>query len=223
MSPHELALLILLQPLRLDAHAAPASTARFPRERRAGRGRNINGFKRRDTALALLRRHPQEAIVIPVQVHGELFNVLLRKGGKSRNQARDALLSWRDTFLVFETSPEVMLAASDLALDHQLGIWDAVILSAASQSVAVSFFRGTRTIGSPGRGDGGQSVLLATAYPAASSLEWRSNDRHGQTRPGIKVGASAIIESPALVAWARRSAFLAKLSSAIPWDLAGRC
>lgn len=94
----------------------------------------INGVKRRDTALALIRRLPQEAIVIPVQVLGELFNVLLRKGGKSRNEARDALLSWRDTFLVFETSPEVMLAASDLALDHQLGIWDAVILSAASQS-----------------------------------------------------------------------------------------
>jgi predicted nucleic acid-binding protein len=94
----------------------------------------INGAKRRVTALALIRRLPQEAIVIPVQVLGELFNVLVRKGGKSRNEARDALLSWRDTFLVFETSPEVMLAAADLALDHQLGIWDAVILSAASQS-----------------------------------------------------------------------------------------
>jgi predicted nucleic acid-binding protein len=27
-----------------------------------------------------------------------------------------------------------MLAAADLATDHQLGIWDAVVLSAASQS-----------------------------------------------------------------------------------------
>lgn len=39
-----------------------------------------------------------------------------------------------DTFPVIETSPEVMVAATDLATDHQVGIWDAVILSAAAQS-----------------------------------------------------------------------------------------
>ena len=94
----------------------------------------INGVERRDAALALIRRVPQEAVVVPVQVLGELFNVLVRKGGKSRGEARDALLSWRDTFPVVETSPEVMLAAVDLATDHQFGIWDAIILSAASQS-----------------------------------------------------------------------------------------
>jgi predicted nucleic acid-binding protein len=94
----------------------------------------INGVAQRDAALALIRRVPQEAAIVPVQVLGELFNVLVRKGGKSRGEARDALLSWRDTFPVVETSPEVMLTAVDLATDHQLGIWDAVILSAASQS-----------------------------------------------------------------------------------------
>jgi predicted nucleic acid-binding protein len=94
----------------------------------------INGVERRDAALALIRRVPQEAVIVPVQVLGELFNVLVRKGGKSRSDARDALLSWRDTFPVVETSPDVMLAAADLATDHQLEIWDAVILSTASQS-----------------------------------------------------------------------------------------
>ena len=94
----------------------------------------INGAERRDVALNLIRRLPQEAAVVPAQVLGELFNVLVRKGGKSRSDARDALLSWRDTFPIVETSPEVMLAAADLATDHQLGIWDAVILSAASQA-----------------------------------------------------------------------------------------
>ena len=94
----------------------------------------INGAGRRDAALALIRRLPQEATVVPVQVLGELFNVLVRKGGKSRTDARNALQSWRDTFPVAETSPEVMVSAADLAADHQLGIWDAVILSAASQS-----------------------------------------------------------------------------------------
>ena len=71
---------------------------------------------------------------MPAQVLGELFNVLVRKGGRSRAEARDALLSWRDAFPVVETSPDVVLAAADLATDHRLTIWDAVILTAASRS-----------------------------------------------------------------------------------------
>jgi predicted nucleic acid-binding protein len=77
---------------------------------------------------------PRQTAFVPAQVLGELFNVLVRKGGKSRSEARDALLSWRDTFPVIETSTQGMVAAVDLATDHQLGIWDAVVLSAASQA-----------------------------------------------------------------------------------------
>ena len=94
----------------------------------------IDGADRRKAALALIRGLPQEAAIVPVQVLGELFNVLVRKAGKSRSDAREAIMSWRDTFPSVETSPEAMQAAIDLATDHQLGIWDAVILSAASQA-----------------------------------------------------------------------------------------
>lgn len=94
----------------------------------------VNGVERRDLALALVRRAPQETGIVPVQVLGELFNVLVRRGGRSRGEAREALMSWRDAFQIAETSPEVMLAAVDLATDHQLRIWDAVVLSAAAQS-----------------------------------------------------------------------------------------
>jgi predicted nucleic acid-binding protein len=94
----------------------------------------INGAERRSTALDLVHRLPQEATVIPVQVLGELFNVLVRKAGRSRGDAREALLSWRDAFPVVETSTRIMLTAVDLATDHQLGIWDAIVLSAASQA-----------------------------------------------------------------------------------------
>lgn len=94
----------------------------------------VNGAEKRDVALDLVRRLPQSAVVLPVQVLGELFNVLVRKAGRSKPEAREALLGWRDTYPVAATSPEVMLAAADLAADHGLGIWDAVILSVASQS-----------------------------------------------------------------------------------------
>lgn len=94
----------------------------------------VDGAGRRAVALDLVRRLPQEATVVPVQVLGELFNVLVRKSGKSQADAREALLSWRDAFPAVETSSEIMLSAVDLATDHRFGIWDAVILSAASQS-----------------------------------------------------------------------------------------
>jgi predicted nucleic acid-binding protein len=62
-----------------------------------------------------------------VQVLGGLFNVLVRKGRKSRSDARDALLSWRDTFAVIQTSPEGMPAAADLAPNHQHALLDAIL------------------------------------------------------------------------------------------------
>jgi predicted nucleic acid-binding protein len=67
-------------------------------------------------------------------VLGELFNVLVRKAGRSRVAARGAILTWQDAFPLVETSPSVMLAATDLSTDHQLGIWDAVILCASAEA-----------------------------------------------------------------------------------------
>lgn len=94
----------------------------------------MNGADNQAAALDLLRRLPQELVVVPVQVLGELFNVLVRKAGRSGSDARSALLSWRDAFQLAETSPAIMMAAADLATDHQLRIWDSVILSAASEA-----------------------------------------------------------------------------------------
>lgn len=94
----------------------------------------VNAGGRREIALDLVRRLPQAIVALPVQVLGELFNVLVRKAGWSRSDARDALLTWRDTYPVIETSAKVIVTAADLATDHRLGIWDALILSAASEA-----------------------------------------------------------------------------------------
>jgi len=94
----------------------------------------VNGATQRDASLSLLRALPQELVVVPAQVLGELFNVLVRKAGRSPEDAHTAALGWRDAFAVVETSPEVMLTAFDLATDHGLSIWDSVILSAASHA-----------------------------------------------------------------------------------------
>jgi predicted nucleic acid-binding protein len=91
----------------------------------------VNGVAMKALALELLQKLPQGATVLPVQSLGELFNVLVRKAKRTPANARAAILSWRDAFPLVETSPAVMLAAADLATDHQFGIWDAVILCAA--------------------------------------------------------------------------------------------
>jgi predicted nucleic acid-binding protein len=94
----------------------------------------VNGAQRHEQALALIARLAPDTGVIPVQALGELFNVLVRKAGRSRPAARNAILSWRDAFATAATDPAAMLLAADLAADHQLGIWDAVILAVASQA-----------------------------------------------------------------------------------------
>ncbi len=94
----------------------------------------INDAARRDAALALIERIPQTSIFVPVQALGELFHVLVRKAGRTAADARDALLGWRDAFVLIETSPRVLLSAFDLAVDHGLGIWDSIILAAAADA-----------------------------------------------------------------------------------------
>jgi predicted nucleic acid-binding protein len=94
----------------------------------------VNGADRRDEALSLIARIPADAARIPAQALGELFAVLVRKAGRTRAEARDSLLAWRDTFPAIETSPETIMLAADLSADHGLSIWDAVILAAASQA-----------------------------------------------------------------------------------------
>lgn len=73
-------------------------------------------------------------IYLPVQVLSELYNVLTKKGKRSRIDARKAVLNWQDSFTTIDIERAVTLSAMDLATDHSLGIWDAVILSAASQA-----------------------------------------------------------------------------------------
>jgi len=94
----------------------------------------VNGAAMKRAALELVEKIPEGAALLPVQTLGELFNLLVRKAGRTPAKARKAILSWRDAFPLIETSAEVMLAAADLATDHQLSIWDSVVLSAAAEA-----------------------------------------------------------------------------------------
>lgn len=93
-----------------------------------------NGAGMRTTALDLIERLPADAVVLPVQTLGELFNVLVRKARRRPAQARTAVLAWKDAFETVETSATVMIQAAELAAAHRLSIWDSVVLAASAEA-----------------------------------------------------------------------------------------
>lgn len=94
----------------------------------------VNGALLKKAALELLKDLPQALVVVPVQVLGELYRVLVGKAGWKPTAAQAALLSWSDAFQTIETSTDIMLAAVDVAVHHKFGIWDAVILCSGEEA-----------------------------------------------------------------------------------------
>ena len=93
-----------------------------------------DGDAKQAVAIELIERLRPEDTLLPVQVAGELFSALVRKSRWTRDKARDAVLKWGDTFPLVETSPDILLVATSLAMQHQLRIWDSVILAAAADA-----------------------------------------------------------------------------------------
>ncbi len=92
----------------------------------------VNGPIRKKAALEITDKLPADSTLVPVQVLGELYRVPVGKAAWPAKRARAAILSWQDTFPPIETSPSILVAALDLAADHGLSTWDAIILSAAA-------------------------------------------------------------------------------------------
>ena len=65
----------------------------------------LNGDAKKQGALDLVQKLPQD---------------LLRKAGRPPADARTAILSWRDSFAVVETTATVIIAAADLAYNISL-------------------------------------------------------------------------------------------------------
>ena len=88
---------------------------------------------RRAQSVALLARLPEAAVIIPVQVLGELYRVLVGKLRQTPVQARDAALHWSDAYAVRDSTCGALQSAFDLSAAHGLGIWDSLILSVAAE------------------------------------------------------------------------------------------
>jgi predicted nucleic acid-binding protein len=90
--------------------------------------RSDKGARARTLSLSF----PERTLVLPAQVCGELFNVLTRKAAFQAVDAAQTIRRWRLICEVADTTDAVLDAALDLAVQHHLAIWDAMILAAAS-------------------------------------------------------------------------------------------
>jgi predicted nucleic acid-binding protein len=94
----------------------------------------LNDSDRQARAHQIIARLPVGTPIVPVQVLGELFRVLTMKAKRQPAAAREAILSWRDAMTTRDTTAIAFLSAMDLATDHRLSIWDAIIMAVAAEA-----------------------------------------------------------------------------------------
>src|SRR3546814_17444894 len=81
----------------------------------------VRSADRQAKAIAFLGMLPADRVVLPVQVLGELFRVLTRKAGRSDDEARLAVQSWRGAATIRATSAAALLSAMDSAGERRVG------------------------------------------------------------------------------------------------------
>src|SRR5271163_4301135 len=79
---------------------------------------------KQNVAKRVIHNLPYGEVYISINVLGELFNVLARRG-LTREQAQTTALRWRRSFFAVETSTDLMSEAIRLATLHGMRIWDA--------------------------------------------------------------------------------------------------
>jgi predicted nucleic acid-binding protein len=86
---------------------------------------------KRPIAGALLNAIPSDDMIVPTQVIGEFYNILVRKGGYPPMLARKVIIDWTETITVAAYTPDTMREALEVASSRSLQIWDALILAVA--------------------------------------------------------------------------------------------
>ena len=94
----------------------------------------VNGPDQSVSARKLIADLPVGETVVPIQVLGELFNVLMRKGRFSHRDAAKAVSDLSNAFRTADTSAAELAAGLELAVEHKLNIWDAIILAVSASA-----------------------------------------------------------------------------------------
>jgi len=89
---------------------------------------------KQDLILDLLAEIPPYDIVLSVQVLAEFYRVITGKAGFSREEAAILTRSWRQRHTIVGTHEHVLDRSIDLALRHQLTIWDSIVVASSVEA-----------------------------------------------------------------------------------------
>jgi predicted nucleic acid-binding protein len=90
--------------------------------------------KRCRLAISLVEQLADNHVILPAQALGELTRILTIKAQRPTKQVRTAVLGWADSYDVAGSSWQAFAAAIDLVVDHQIPMWDALILAVAAEN-----------------------------------------------------------------------------------------
>jgi predicted nucleic acid-binding protein len=100
----------------------------------AGLSRTEDDLRKQASLGEIIARLSEAAdIVAPAQALGEVYHVCQRKGW-SRERSREFVLVLNQSFKVVGSKPDSFLEAVDLATDHKLQFWDALILNVVADA-----------------------------------------------------------------------------------------
>jgi len=136
----------------------------------------INGTEREAMARDLIEQLPLKFALIPAQALGELYNVLTGKAAWPREQARAAVLAWRDSFAPAPSTISALIDAVDLATDHRLSIWDSLMVAVAAENGCRVFLSEDLQEGFSWRGMTIVNPFATEQHPLLASLLKRTSD-----------------------------------------------
>lgn len=93
----------------------------------------IGDSDRQRASLDLIRMLPSSLVVIPAQCLGELFRLLTGKAQRDAASAQKAVFGWADAYETADSTWTALQSAMDVAMHHNLQVWDALILVVARE------------------------------------------------------------------------------------------
>jgi len=73
-------------------------------------------------------------IVISTQVLGEFFNVMVRKIGKQKEEAREMVMDLFRAFKVVEVRKSSLIKALEVSIRYKYSYWDSLIIASALEA-----------------------------------------------------------------------------------------
>lgn len=93
-----------------------------------------NGPERQREVVQLIRQLHARSIILPAQVTGELFRVLVRKVGIRPDSARQLVQRFLRDYATAPATPTALNSAMSLSVMSKISIWDAIVLATAAEA-----------------------------------------------------------------------------------------